>query len=248
MEGFIGSACQYLDCVSKCNNGGRCLDMHDRAVRMRYVCAVLLSPIFPQISFPLFLLSLIISSFLSFFLFASFYFCLSLPLSVSLFLSFFLSFCLPLSFPLYLSTIRNLKSESFNYLNVWDAKKIKGCVCDSSRDLYDCSGFICPNGDDPLTTGQVHLSPSRLCRFLYFNFISSQSLMASSIAPFLHSFLSSLFSSLFSSTLSNNLASFIDRFLLYLLPCFLPSFLASFLPSFLLSFLPTLLSPLLLTC
>ena len=41
MEGFIGSACQYLDCVSKCNNGGRCLDMHDRAARMRYVCVVL---------------------------------------------------------------------------------------------------------------------------------------------------------------------------------------------------------------
>ena len=225
MEGFIGSACQYLDCVSKCNNGGRCLDMHDRAVRMRYVCAVLLSPIFPQISIPLFLLSLIISSFPSFFLFASFYFCLCLPLSVSLFLSFFLSFCLPLSFPLYLSTIRNLKSESFNYLNVWDAKKIKGCVCDSSRDLYDCSGFICPNGDDPLTTGQVHLSPSRLCRFLYFNFISSQSLMASFIAPFLHSFLSSLFS----STLSNNLASFIDRFLLYFHPShFIYSFLLSY--------------------
>ena len=93
MEGFIGSACQYLDCVSKCNNGGRCLDMHDRAVRMRYFWAVLLSPIFPQISISLFLLSLIILSFLSFFLFlfASFYFCLYLPLSVSFFLSFFLS-------------------------------------------------------------------------------------------------------------------------------------------------------------
>lgn len=33
MEGFIGSACQYLDCPSECSKSGRCFDMKDRAAR-----------------------------------------------------------------------------------------------------------------------------------------------------------------------------------------------------------------------
>ena len=56
--------------------------------------------------------------------------------------------------PFFLSH-RNLNSQAFNYLTVWDAEKINGCVCDSTRQNYDCSLFVCPNGDDPLTTGQV---------------------------------------------------------------------------------------------
>jgi hypothetical protein len=38
---------------------------------------------------------------------------------------------------------------------VWDAKKIQGCVCDPKYSGFDCSEQICPNGDDPLTQGQV---------------------------------------------------------------------------------------------
>ena len=50
---------------------------------------------------------------------------------------------------------RNINSESYVYNTVWDAKKIKGCVCDVKHTGYDCSLFHCPDGDDPLTKGQV---------------------------------------------------------------------------------------------
>lgn len=46
-------------------------------------------------------------------------------------------------------------SRSFTYDRVWDSKKIQGCLCDPHFAGYDCSEQICPNGDDPLTKGQV---------------------------------------------------------------------------------------------
>lgn len=51
---------------------------------------------------------------------------------------------------------RDSMSKQFSYVNVWDAEKIKGCVCDPEYNFYDCTGRVCPNGDDPLTTGQVN--------------------------------------------------------------------------------------------
>jgi len=52
---------------------------------------------------------------------------------------------------------RNELSQSFTYENVWDSDKIKGCKCDNMLDSFDCGLRKCPNGDDPLTTGQVLL-------------------------------------------------------------------------------------------
>ena len=44
----------------------------------------------------------------------------------------------------------------FGSYGVWDANKIKGCVCDPLYDGYDCNSKTCVHGDDPLTTGQVN--------------------------------------------------------------------------------------------
>ena len=52
-------------------------------------------------------------------------------------------------------TIRNEESELFTYTTRWDSDKIKGCQCDYPATGYDCSQQLCPNGDDPLTPGQV---------------------------------------------------------------------------------------------
>ncbi|POM64334.1 Hypothetical protein PHPALM_20150 [Phytophthora palmivora] len=38
---------------------------------------------------------------------------------------------------------------------LWDADKIMGCQCDPGFTGMDCSLRTCPQGDDPLTTGQV---------------------------------------------------------------------------------------------
>jgi hypothetical protein len=46
-------------------------------------------------------------------------------------------------------------SEQFTYTTRWDSDKIKGCQCDYPATGYDCSQQLCPNGDDPLTPGQV---------------------------------------------------------------------------------------------
>jgi hypothetical protein len=51
---------------------------------------------------------------------------------------------------------RDEDSNSYSYDSVWDANKIHGCLCDPSFGGYDCSEFLCPDGDDPLTTGQVN--------------------------------------------------------------------------------------------
>lgn len=54
----------------------------------------------------------------------------------------------------YATYYRDLNSQSFTYNNVWDSKKIHGCICDPQYRGYDCSLRVCSNGDDPLTTGQ----------------------------------------------------------------------------------------------
>jgi hypothetical protein len=56
---------------------------------------------------------------------------------------------------------RNEKSELFTYTTRWDSDKIKGCQCDYPATGYDCSQQLCPNGDDPLTPGQVSVRPAR---------------------------------------------------------------------------------------
>ena len=55
---------------------------------------------------------------------------------------------------------KNALSVSYEYTSVWDADKVKGCVCDFGKFGYDCSLVTCPNGDDPLTLGQVSLTAS----------------------------------------------------------------------------------------
>lgn len=46
-------------------------------------------------------------------------------------------------------------SQSFEYKTIWDAEKIMACICDVGHTGYDCSEWVCPNGDDPLTKNQV---------------------------------------------------------------------------------------------
>lgn len=41
-----------------------------------------------------------------------------------------------------------------NNPNTWDGSRIFGCLCDPEYMGYDCSLYVCPTGDDPLTTGQ----------------------------------------------------------------------------------------------
>jgi len=102
--GFIGRACEYMDCANKCNQVGRCWNMQTRAARQR-----------------------------------------------------------------------NSQGISYQYTTPWDAQKIYGCVCDSTRTGFDCSRFKCPTGDDPLTTGQVNAVQLFKCQadagafVLYFN-------------------------------------------------------------------------------
>lgn len=58
---------------------------------------------------------------------------------------------------------RNENSESFTYTTRWDSLKIKGCQCDYPATGYDCGQTLCPNGDDPLTSGQVLQHGKRHC-------------------------------------------------------------------------------------
>jgi hypothetical protein len=51
--------------------------------------------------------------------------------------------------------MRNSQSVQYTYNGVWDANRIEGCICDLKYTGYDCSQRVCPNGDDPLTKGQV---------------------------------------------------------------------------------------------
>jgi len=51
---------------------------------------------------------------------------------------------------------RDELSQSFRYDEIWDADKIMACICDIGHSGYDCSEWVCPNGDDPLTKGQVN--------------------------------------------------------------------------------------------
>ena len=81
-SGFVGSACERLECPNSCSKHGKCLTMQN---------------------------------------YGEFY--------------------------------RNDLSVQYDYETIWDATKIKGCVCDSSYSGYDCSLANCPMGTDPLTTG-----------------------------------------------------------------------------------------------
>jgi hypothetical protein len=51
---------------------------------------------------------------------------------------------------------RDRFSRSFRYDQGWDAMKIQGCVCDPAYTGYDCSQWVCPTGDDPLTINQLN--------------------------------------------------------------------------------------------
>ena len=55
----------------------------------------------------------------------------------------------------YAEDYRDEQSQSFEYTSIWDAEKIMTCVCDIGHAGYDCSEWVCPNGDDPLTLNQV---------------------------------------------------------------------------------------------
>lgn len=52
--------------------------------------------------------------------------------------------------------LRDALSMQYVYNNPWDAQKIQGCICDRSHTGYDCSRYLCPTGDDPLTTKQLN--------------------------------------------------------------------------------------------
>lgn len=52
---------------------------------------------------------------------------------------------------------RDELSQSFVYEKIWDSDKIMACVCDVAHTGYDCSQWLCPNGDDPLTPDQVSI-------------------------------------------------------------------------------------------
>ena len=56
------------------------------------------------------------------------------------------------------------KLMQYYYTAVWDAEMIYGCHCDREFHGYDCSLRICPNGDDPLTTGQVNEKQTITCQ------------------------------------------------------------------------------------
>jgi len=53
------------------------------------------------------------------------------------------------------SRTRNEQGHQFTYASNWDSHVIKGCVCDYMYTGHDCRYTKCPDGDDPLTTGQV---------------------------------------------------------------------------------------------
>ncbi|CAM9232978.1 unnamed protein product [Chrysoparadoxa australica] len=54
------------------------------------------------------------------------------------------------------NSYRGPAGESYNYKDVWDADSFHTCVCDEGYGGYDCGQRECPQGDDPMTTGQVN--------------------------------------------------------------------------------------------
>lgn len=56
----------------------------------------------------------------------------------------------------YAKRTQNELSQTFLYDTNWDANMIAGCHCDHRHSGFDCSLKECPDGDDPLTTGQVN--------------------------------------------------------------------------------------------
>ena len=49
---------------------------------------------------------------------------------------------------------RDTSSVQYTYSTIWDANKLKGCICDTGHAGFYCAERNCPVGDDPLTTGQ----------------------------------------------------------------------------------------------
>ncbi|CAM9210082.1 unnamed protein product, partial [Laminaria digitata] len=49
---------------------------------------------------------------------------------------------------------RILVRPRVEYVSVWDADILYGCVCDPGWVGHDCSQLECPRGDDPLTSGE----------------------------------------------------------------------------------------------
>ena len=58
-----------------------------------------------------------------------------------------------MSYSDYASNTLNSDSKAFEYISIWDAKKLYGCVCDFGYSGFDCSLKLCIRGDDPLTMG-----------------------------------------------------------------------------------------------
>jgi len=81
--------------------------------------------------------------------------------------------------------------NSYTYTANWDAKMIRGCVCDPKFQQYDCSSKVCPDGDDPLTTGQVNQVQLLKCIassgsfVLYFNGYPSTTIQSTASAAVL---------------------------------------------------------------
>ena len=70
---------------------------------------------------------------------------------------------------------RLLVRPRVEYVSVWDADILYGCVCDPGWIGHDCSQLECPRGDDPLT----------LVRFDPFLPSFPPSFISSSLPPFL---------------------------------------------------------------
>ena len=64
---------------------------------------------------------------------------------------------------------RLLVRPRVEYVSVWDADILHGCVCDPGWIGHDCSQLECPRGDDPLTSVRFDAAflPSSLAYFLH---------------------------------------------------------------------------------
>lgn len=79
---------------------------------------------------------------------------------------------------------RNELSQLFTYDTPWDAPKIFGCICDPSSTGYDCSLSICPDGDDPLTKGQMNEVQLVVCTAISGSFVLYYKGTASASIPY----------------------------------------------------------------
>jgi hypothetical protein len=95
----------------------------------------------------------------------------------------------------YASRFRDTNSNQYTYNTNWDADKIRGCACDTRYSNYACTEKVCPNGDDPLTTGQVNAVQLVLCTaqsgsfLLYYRYVMMYSLHVKLMLSYLILFL-----------------------------------------------------------